>query len=417
MAAKQWLSVVVPGILSGLTNTDVAAVVTFTQSGASFGLASLKFQVLCIPFMYCFQELGARLGTVTRRGLLTAAREELGVRASTVAFICLLIVCFATLFCEAAGVAAVARLWSFPQYGALVMYAGLLLYTTLRRSVVTESLSLVLAALLAFFVALAGLAVADRRLGQANSGSVNLGNSNFDLLVLSATVGSALTPFLLYYQSAASKDANQLPILRLNILLGVVIAVVCSIAVTVSATFEFWHYDHRTINTIQDCGLAFSNALGLAGTVIFSLGLAGAAMTSSSCTLATIVFAFTDSFGDDEIPPELTAEAQPLVRKPEPPLNEHGPIVLCVVMLSAVITTVLCTTEDQQIKLEVFAQDLDCIALPPALYLALFLARRLLPRERYSHREFVFHVAGSTIVSLFALLPVLAALLIKIDVL
>ncbi|MEM6319051.1 MAG: hypothetical protein AAF960_15365, partial [Bacteroidota bacterium] len=105
------------------------------------------------------------------------------------------------------------------------------------------------------------------------------------MLVLSATVGSALTPFLLYYQSAFPSN---------SILLGVVIAVICSIAVTVSATFEFWHIDHRSIDTIQDCGMAFSNALGTSGTVIFSLGLTGAAMTSSSCTLATIAYAFKD---------------------------------------------------------------------------------------------------------------------------
>lgn len=57
-----------PGILAGLSNTDVGAVATFSESGASFGLAAVKFQVVMAPAAYVFQELGARLGAHCGRG-------------------------------------------------------------------------------------------------------------------------------------------------------------------------------------------------------------------------------------------------------------------------------------------------------------------------------------------------------------
>lgn len=425
------LALLLPGVLSGLTNMDVAAVVTFTQSGVQYGLASLKFQIACIPIMYAFQELGGRLGLQARKGLLTLTREQLGNRTCLVALWVLVVLCVATLCCEAFGVAAVAELWQAPKSTAVAAYTTLLLYALVSKGQRSEYLWLCLAMLLAFFVVLAGMAATKRNLGWGSLGVLDLDNARYDLLVVSATLGSTLTPFLFYYQCAAAIEADvsteyDLVELRANIGVGIVLAVACSVGVTISAAYEFWNVeDAPRIKTIQDCGDAFSTALGVSGSIIFSLGLIGAAITSSLCALNTLRMAWHETFPDksrDDATTVLLADNSLLLDSKRSTLSNttssvDASVVVCVVALVVCDLTVLTTSRDQQTRFEVLAQDLDCVFVPPALFLGIKLARVALSKSEYSDREFKAHIVGSVAISIAALTPLILAVLVQIGLL
>lgn len=416
------LALLLPGVLSGLTNMDVAAVVTFTQSGVQYGLASLKFQIASIPIMYAFQELGGRLGLQARKGLLTLTREQLGNRTCLLALCVLISLCIATLCCEAFGVAAVAELWRAPKSMAVAAYTTLLLYALASKSQRTEYLWLCLAMLLAFFVVLAGMAATKRNLGWGSLGVLDLDSARYDLLVVSATLGSTLTPFLFYYQCAAAIEADvstdlDLAELRANIGVGIVLAVACSVGVTISAAYEFWNVeDAPRINTIQDCGDAFSTALGVSGSIIFSLGLVGAAFTSSLCALNTLRMAWHETFQDkssDDATCVLLAD-KPLLLESKTPMTTSSidaSVVVCVVALAVCNLTVLTTSRGQQTKFEVISQDLDCAVIPPALFLGIKVARAALSKLEYSDSEFRAHIVGSVVISIAALTPFILAVL------
>eukprot|EP00632_Arachnochrysis_sp_CCMP2950_P015602 CAMPEP_0185697458 /NCGR_PEP_ID=MMETSP1164-20130828/5756_1 /TAXON_ID=1104430 /ORGANISM="Chrysoreinhardia sp, Strain CCMP2950" /LENGTH=564 /DNA_ID=CAMNT_0028364355 /DNA_START=33 /DNA_END=1727 /DNA_ORIENTATION=- len=520
------LHLILPGVMAGLTNSDVAAVVTYTQSGAKFGLASVKFQILVAPCMYAFQELGARLGAATGQGLLAIVRDDLGDRAAAGVLGVLVLSTSSTLFCEACGVAAAAELWSIPQWSAMAVYTAVLCSSVVyRASRVGEGLSVALASLLSFFVILAGIAIGDRPpsyLGDGDVLALDVSSSGYDLIVVSASIGSALTPFLCYYQQAAAMEARatvaDVPALRVNAVVGVCLSVLCSVAITVSAAYEFWGHHHRGgIRSIQDCGEAFREQLGPAGRWIFSLGLVGAATTSSTCALGALIMGWADlrqaqllypkvavaaarQRGEPPPPPVLgdasastlswagpAQDEQRLVRgravasvvvpaaaaaaaphasgassslPPSRPYAAHAsrdvehddklPLlggsgsssiprgvrasssssgdadhVICVDasypaaalgfgVLLVVALLVLWTTEAEQVHLEVLAQDLDCVLIPAALALALYVARRHLPRSMYSDTEYAVHVVGSIVVSFVGLAPLVAAAAIRI---
>ncbi|KAJ8604345.1 hypothetical protein CTAYLR_002522 [Chrysophaeum taylorii] len=431
------LQVMLPGILSGLTNTDVAAVVTYTQSGASFGLASIKFQVLCIPLMFGFQEFGARIGATTGKGVLVLVRETYGRKTAITAGVGLLCLCLATLFCEAAGMVAIADLVGVPRYTLILLYSFVLMYQ-LNVSNFGEYAALALASLLSSFVALAGMAVDDRPHvgGDGNLGAFNITNSDYDLLVISATVGSALTPFLLFYQCAAAVRARHqvadLPVLRTNILIGVVLAVVAAAAITVSAAFEFWGRGDQPIRSVQDCGRAFEARLGRVGTYIFVLGLAGASLTASFCTLATVVWVWDELTSQDSMSKHASRQCETiaLVRDKlveetkecrRPILDHHqdartlqgGGIILCMSMLLVVDLAVLALTDRKQMSLEIAAQDLDCLLLPPALFLGIRIARTVLDEVTYPASEYRVHVVTAVSISIVAVVPIIMSGLLR----
>jgi len=459
--------------LSGLTNTDVAAVVTYTQSGSQYGLAAMKFQLVCVPVMFTFQEMSARIGAASGVGILTLTEQLLGRVAMWIAAIPLLLICLSTLFCEAAGMVAIADLIQVRRAYVIIAYSGVLVYN-LMVSNFGEVVALSLSSLLSFFVFLAGVAVWKRGsgIGSGNLLSFNFGDKEFDLVVVSATLGTAITPFLLFYQCGAAvrggATLSNLPRLRSNIFLGVILASLAAAGVLVSAAFSFWSKkDVGDIRSIQDCGTAFEDSMGRFGILIFVLGLAGAALTASFCTLETVIWIYQELFeyrhdfetdvalideqlqtieknsdvifcydmyenGEEQglvikeglknnvnretcnsMQSSSNEENEALQQKKNHDLDRHDwpAVALCFFMLFVVDITACLVTDRQSVNLEILAQDFGCCLLPPALALGIYVARKVIPLQFYSHFEFKVHVLGSILFSTAAILPLLISAL------
>ncbi len=65
-----------PGFVTGAADDDPSGIATFSQAGAQYGLKLLWLAPFVFPMMVCIQEMSARIGLVTRRGIITILREE-----------------------------------------------------------------------------------------------------------------------------------------------------------------------------------------------------------------------------------------------------------------------------------------------------------------------------------------------------
>jgi len=74
--------VVGPGVLAGLSDDDPAGITTYSLLGAKYGYELIWVLVVSTAALVVFHELGARLGVVTGKGLLTLVRERFGRRAA-----------------------------------------------------------------------------------------------------------------------------------------------------------------------------------------------------------------------------------------------------------------------------------------------------------------------------------------------
>jgi len=100
------LAVVGPGVLAGLSDDDPAGITTYSILGAKYGYRLLWVLALSTAALIVYHELGARMGIVTGKGLLTLVRERLGSRGAAIALSALVIANLGTLSAEFAGVAA-----------------------------------------------------------------------------------------------------------------------------------------------------------------------------------------------------------------------------------------------------------------------------------------------------------------------
>ena len=76
ISTKSFLSKLGPGLITGVSDDDPSGIATYSQSGAQFGYSMLWAAVLSYPLMTAIQEISARVGRVTGRGIAANMRAH-----------------------------------------------------------------------------------------------------------------------------------------------------------------------------------------------------------------------------------------------------------------------------------------------------------------------------------------------------
>jgi NRAMP (natural resistance-associated macrophage protein)-like metal ion transporter len=74
--AKRFWKTLGPGLITGASDDDPSAITTFSQAGASYGLSTLWMAVLAYPILAIIQEMCARIGIVTGKGLTSVVKNH-----------------------------------------------------------------------------------------------------------------------------------------------------------------------------------------------------------------------------------------------------------------------------------------------------------------------------------------------------
>jgi NRAMP (natural resistance-associated macrophage protein)-like metal ion transporter len=200
------IAVVGPGVLAGLSDDDPAGITTYSILGAKYGYRLLWVLVLSTAALIVFHELGARMGIVTRRGLLALVREHYGARAAGVVLTALVVANFGTLCAEFAGVAAGAHLLVGVGRGlsvsiAAVGVAVLVLRGSFHR---VEHVLLALSAVFVSYILSGFLAHPDWTASAHGAAVPSMPLTREAALVAVATLGTTLAPWgLAFIQSYA----------------------------------------------------------------------------------------------------------------------------------------------------------------------------------------------------------------------
>src|SRR5215472_12131350 len=120
---KQWqtrilliLAVVGPGFITANVDNDAGGIYTYSLAGAQFGYALLWTMIPITISLLIVQEMSARMGAVTGKGLSDLIREEFGFRITFFMMLALVAANFTNIFAEFAGIASSLALFSVPAY-------------------------------------------------------------------------------------------------------------------------------------------------------------------------------------------------------------------------------------------------------------------------------------------------------------
>src|SRR5512146_1596785 len=100
------LAVIGPGIITANVDNDAGGITTYSVAGAHYGYTLLWIMPLVALALIIVQEMSARLGVVTGKGLADLIRETMGVRITALVIGIILIANLANTVSEFAGVAA-----------------------------------------------------------------------------------------------------------------------------------------------------------------------------------------------------------------------------------------------------------------------------------------------------------------------
>src|SRR5512136_1283945 len=98
-------AIVGPGIITGSVDNDAGGITTYSVAGALYGYKLLWTLIPSFIALLAVQEMNARMGVVTGKGLADLIRENFGVRVTFYIFIFLLVADIGNTATEFAGVA------------------------------------------------------------------------------------------------------------------------------------------------------------------------------------------------------------------------------------------------------------------------------------------------------------------------
>lgn len=398
-----WL-LIGPGILVFLGENDAPSMLSYSATGARFGIGFfLPFVVLTFVMGFVVQEMTVRLGAVTHRGHAELIFDRFGRFWGFFTMGDLVLGNFLTLVTEFIGVRAGLGFFgirpSIAVGGALLIVVAVI---ATGRYWTWERITLGLAIFNGLFVPAALLAhPAWPDVGHAmlKWSPLPAGNRSEILVLILADIGATVTPWMLFFQQSAVVDKGMQPrdinAGRLDTLLGTLLASVFAIAAILATAPLFRH----GINAEDFQAAQFAQALepwiGHFGAALFALGIFEAGMVAAITISASSAYAFG----------EVLHTGHSLNR----PLRDAWPFY-SILMGLACLAAGLVLIPDAPLEFIVLTVNVIAVlAMPPALALLLMLVNDREVMEEYANGAWA-NFAGVTVTVLLVCAGLIYAL-------
>ncbi|GCE46572.1 Nramp family divalent metal transporter [Thermosporothrix hazakensis] len=299
------LTVLGPGLIAANAGNDAGGIATFSTSGASFGYALLWALVLAGICLAIVQEMCARMGAVTGKGLADLIREQFGVRWAALAMLALLIANTGVTISEFMGIAmSVQVLFNDPHtpwvYVVVPVAAIALWWLVIKGSYRrVEKIFLVMSLGFLAYIPAAFAAHPDwSAVGRELVLPTLSGNSAY-LLAAVALVGTTISPYMQFFVQASVADkgihAGEYFYEQVDVYSGTAFAVLiaCFVVVTTGATL----YPNTPVETALDAALALKDFAGPYATILFGVGLFGASLLAAAVLPLSTSYAICEAFG------------------------------------------------------------------------------------------------------------------------
>ena len=290
-----------PGIITGFAGNDAGGVTTYTAVGAHYGFALLWLLLLSTAGLLVIQEMCARMGAVTGKGLSDLIRERFGVRWTIVAMIALLIANGSSVAAEFAGVAAslellgVERIVSVPA-AALVIWA-LIVFFSYR--VVERALFVLVLAFVAYPIS-AVIVHPDWDSVMRGLAIPTLSTQQAALIAALALVGTTITPYMQFYIQASivdkGIDREQYRFARVDVYLGAILTGLNGFFIIVAAGAVLFPA-HVIVGSASDAAQALGPLAGEQAKLLFGVGLLGASLLAALVMPLSTSYAICEAFG------------------------------------------------------------------------------------------------------------------------
>jgi NRAMP (natural resistance-associated macrophage protein)-like metal ion transporter len=303
--AVLFLAVVGPGIITANVDNDAGGILTYSQAGAQYGFLLLWTMIPITLALIVVQEMSARMGAVTGKGLSDLIREEFGLRITFLMMLGILITNFGNVVTEFIGIATSLELFGLSRY-VTVPICGVIVWLIVVKGQYKSVEKVFLAASFFYITYIFAGALAHPLWKDAARATIKppLFKAFRDqtyLFMVIGVVGTTIAPWMQFYlqSSVVEKGVTRrgLRASRWDVITGCIFTDVVAWFIIVACAATLYVHGYRDIKYAADAAQALKPLAGQYAYILFAVGLFNASLFAASILPLSTAYTVCEGLG------------------------------------------------------------------------------------------------------------------------
>jgi NRAMP (natural resistance-associated macrophage protein)-like metal ion transporter len=403
-----FLAVLGPGFITANVDNDSGGILTYSQAGALYGYSLLWTMIPITIALIVVQEMCARMGVVTGKGLSDLIREEFGLRLTFILMVLLVVVNYTNVVTEFIGIAGSLQLFHLSKFISVPLCAALVWYMVVRGSYKSTEKIFLVASIVYIAYIFAGV------LSQPSWHTALLATIQMPgpsawrdkayIYTAIGVVGTTIAPWMQFYLQSSIVEkgirVKDYSASRLDVIVGSLFTDIVAWFIIVACAATLWTHGMRDLVLPSDAAEAMRPLAGDYAFVLFAFGLFNASLFAASILPLSTAYTVCEGMGFESGVDKSFRQA---------PFFYW----LYTLLIAGGAATVLFLPDGLLVKSAVLSQVLNGVLLPVVIILMLMLINRkdLMGEHRNSRLWNLIAwgtsiiVIGMTLVMLWGLLP------------
>jgi NRAMP (natural resistance-associated macrophage protein)-like metal ion transporter len=366
-----FLAVLGPGFITANVDNDSGGILTYSQAGAQYGYTLLWLMIPISIALTVVQEMNARMGVVTGKGLSDLIREEFGLRFTFLLMILLVVVNFTNVVTEFIGIAGSMHLFHVSRFISVPLCAALVWYMVVKGSYKSTEKIFIIASLVYISYIFAGVLSQpswhDAILATVHMPARSVWSDKAYMYMAIGVIGTTIAPWMQFYlqSSVVEKGVREKNFfaMRLDVTIGSLFQDVVAWFIVVACAATLFVHGMGSIQTAADAAEAMRPLAGDYAFILFAFGLFNASIFSASILPISTAYTVCEGLGVESGVDKHFNEA---------PFFYW----LYTLLIAGGALTVLLLPDAQLINFAILSQVLNGVLLPVIIILMLMLINR-----------------------------------------
>lgn len=296
-----FLMILGPGIITGSVDNDAGGITTYSLAGAQYGYGLIWTLIPSFVVLVIIQEMNARMGIVTGKGLADLIRENAGIKVTFFIFLGLLFSGIGNTTTEFAGVAGSMEVFGVSKYISVPVVAILVWILVVKGTYkIAERIFLIFSMSLLTYVISAIMGKPDwKEIGSAIvHPQVDMSTKSMAMVI--GLVGTTIAPWMQFYMQSSviekGLEMKNYSYTLADIIVGCVITVVVAFFIMVACASTLYP-NGIEINAAKDAALSLKPLAGNLASQVFAFGLFIASIFSATILPLATAFFVCEAFG------------------------------------------------------------------------------------------------------------------------
>jgi len=299
------LAIIGPGFITANVDNDAGGIYTYSFAGAQFGYAMLWTIIPMTLALIVIQEMSARMGAITGKGLSDLIREEYGLRITFVMMLLLVATNFTNVMAEFAGVASSMELFRVSKYISVPIAAAVVWLIVVKGNY--KSVEKVFLTASFFYIAyiIAGVLARPNWNAAAVSTLKPPTEAAFRVpgyvYMVTGIIGATIAPWMQFYLQASVVEKGvserDYKTARLDVFVGSIFAPIVAAFIIIACAATLYQANHRVIADAADAAQALGPLAGKWARLLFGAGLFNASLFAASILPLSTAYTVCEGLG------------------------------------------------------------------------------------------------------------------------